>query len=217
MSIAPPQGGRLYVVDDDPLFSRLIAKLGESIGLEPKEFDRARAFLDAYDGCVPSCVVMDFCLPELNGLDAMIELRRVAQDAPVIFVSGFADVPLAVAAMKLGASEFLQKPCTASVLADAIQQAIGTSHRIHGDRLRRREGQARLQALNPRQRQVVELLSNGADTKRVARALGVSAKTVEYHRTNAFKKLGVANVVQLAHIIHYGEAIVDQRPSDPLR
>jgi FixJ family two-component response regulator len=204
MSIAPLQGGRLYIVDDDPLFARLVAKLGESIGLEPAEFDRARAFLDAYDGAVPSCVVLDFCLPELNGLDALLELRRVAPDAPVIFVSGVADVPLAVAAMKLGASEFLQKPCTASVLAGAIQQAIAASLHIHGDRSRRREAQARLQALNPRQREVAELLAEGTDTKHVARALGLSAKTVEYHRTKAFKKLGVTNAVELAHFIHFG-------------
>lgn len=193
----------VYVVDDDREFRRFVAKVALSGGLEPREFDSGMTFLREYQGD-GGCLVLDFQMPGINGLDVLTALREAGHRLPVIFATANADVPLAVKVMKLGVVEFLTKPCPPSELLVAIQKASAEAARLTVQSARTAESQALLASLSEREREVAYLLANGHDTKGVADRLSLSDKTIEYHRTRIFRKLNVSNVVEMTHLILKG-------------
>jgi FixJ family two-component response regulator len=200
-SLTSAASPRVFVVDDDAAFRRLADTILTSVKLAVETFDSSRSFMErpVYDG--PGCLVLDFCMPGTNGLELLRTLRARGYTLPVVFITGQADVPLAVEVMKLGAFEFLQKPCTANDLIRAVQGGIRRSEAAWADQTQRAAGQRRLDLLSKREREVAELLSTGMGTKAVAKQLELSPKTVEFHRTRLYRKLDVTNAVELVRAL----------------
>jgi FixJ family two-component response regulator len=190
------------VVDDDPAIRKSLAWLVESVGLNVETYASAQVFLDAYDSKIPGCVVLDIRMPGMSGLDLLDKLRERKADIPVIVVTGFGDVPIAVRAMKSGAVEFLEKPVGEQQLLDHIHQAISQDVENHRNRAAQLAIVERIKQLTRRERQVMKLVVAGKSTKGIAAELGVKVKTVEAHRAGMMKKMEAKSVAELIHMNH---------------
>jgi FixJ family two-component response regulator len=192
----PRDAAVVFVVDDDVSVRESLELLILSAGWRPETFASAEDFLarSRIDG--PSCLVLDVSLPDLNGLDLQKRIIDRA-DMPIIFITGYGDVPTTVQAMKAGALEFLTKPFGDDVLLDAIRRAIECSwdSRAHAAALRAlRDCHA---ALTPRQREIMALVVSGLLNKQIAAELGISEITVKAHRGQVMRKMQVDSLPDL--------------------
>ncbi|HRO26005.1 MAG TPA: response regulator [Luteimonas sp.] len=189
---------RVYLVDDNDGFRDSTAWLLETTGFEPRPFPSAAAFLDAWEGerhgADEECLVSDIRMPQMSGLQLQEELNRRGIGLPLVFVTAHGDVPLAVEAMRKGASNFLEKPFTEEALVHAIRAALA------GRRERGVAQSAALEKLSPRERQVLDLVVASKPNKIIADILGISIKTVELHRANMMAKLGVRSLPELMKV-----------------
>src|ERR1700722_5939410 len=179
----------VFVVDDDISVRESLESLVRFAGWQPQTFASAQEFLSHPRIFVPSCLVLDVTLPDLNGLDLQKRIATDRIDMPIIFITGHGDVAMTVRAMKAGAVEFFTKPYGDEVLLSAIQQAIECSHATL-----RREGAMRFirdsyASLSRRERQVMALVVRGLLNKRVGAELGISEITVKAHRGNVMRKM----------------------------
>ena len=194
MSQTPPI---VFVVDDDVSVRESLELLLRHEGLEVETFISAQEFLSRPRVAVPSCLVLDYSLPGLNGLELQ---RRVAQDRhdmPIIFITGHGDVPMTVQAMKAGAVEFLTKPFSDIVLLNAIRNAIERSRTLLGRDAEIRELQARYARLTSREREVMALVVAGLPNKQVGCELGISEITVKAHRGSMMRKMQADSLPEL--------------------
>ena len=191
---------RVYVVDDNAEMRKSLRWLIESVDLEVVTCASAAEFLETYREGPPACLVLDVRLRGMSGVELQEELQRRGLAIPVIVITGHADVPMAVRAMKLGAIDFIEKPFSDQVLIDRIQQAIETHARIRTAESEREELRARVEILSPREREVMALLAEGKANKEVASVLGLSTRTVEGHRARLMEKLGIDSLAQLVRI-----------------
>lgn len=193
-------GATVFVVDDDADVRKMILGLVESIGLRAECFPSADDFLKAYHSRRPGCLVTDVRLPGMSGLELQESLAHQSSMLPVIVITGHADVPLAVRAMKSHAVDLLEKPFNTQELLDRIQHAL----RLDAERRREQAATAgiaaRVATLTPREREVMDLVVRGLANKQVAYQLGVSEKTVETHRSRVMKKLSVSSVADLVRL-----------------
>ena len=179
----------VFVIDDESAVGVSIKRLLHSVGLEARHFTSASEFLRAKRPDAPGCIVLDVRLPDLSGLDLQQELAKANVDLPVIFVTGHADIPMTVRAMKAGAVEFLTKPFREQELLEAVQRAI-SRHRQTRDRLASmRVLQSRYELLTPREREVYPLVASGLLNKQVAAELNASEKTIKVHRGQLMQKM----------------------------
>jgi RNA polymerase sigma factor (sigma-70 family) len=190
----------VFIVDDDPASRDPLRWLLESVELKVVSFASAGEFLDGYDPRTPGCLILDVRLRGMSGLDLQAELNRRGLAVATIFLTGHADVPMAVQAMKNGAFDFLEKPFNDQMLLDRVQQAIERDRNARAREAEREEQQQRLEALTPREREVMELLVEGKANKEVADVLGLSVRTVEGHRARLMEKLGVNSLADLVRI-----------------
>jgi two-component system, LuxR family, response regulator FixJ len=190
----------VFIVDDDPASRDPLRWLLESVELRVMAFPSATEFLDAYDPSTPGCLILDVRLRGMSGLDLQAELNRRGVQVATIFLTGHADVPMAVRAMKNGAFDFLEKPFNDQMLLDRVQQAIERDRKERSRDAERAEQQHRLEALTPREREVMELLVEGRANKETADALGLSVRTVEGHRARLMEKLGANSLAELVRI-----------------
>ncbi|HSZ57677.1 MAG TPA: response regulator [Tepidisphaeraceae bacterium] len=192
----------VVIVDDDPSVVKAVVRLLDSAGLKAASFTTPGEFLAAYDADQTGCLVLDLTMPNLSGLDLQGLLLQAGCAPPIIFLTGTADIPTSVKAMKLGAVDFLTKPVEDATLLSAIERAL-TDERAA--RARRREligiG-ARLQRLTPREREVFEHVVSGRLNKQIAADLGIAEKTIKVHRARVMEKLQVDS---LAALVHLGE------------
>ena len=185
------------VVDDDPDIRQALRGLLRSVGLGVELFASVQEFLGTARPDLPGCLILDVRLPGRSGLDLQDELAKTNLHLPVIFISGYADVPISVRAMKAGAVEFLTKPVRDQELLDAIQQAIAQ------DRARRDDerGFARLRAdfdtLTPREREVMMMVVAGRLNKQIAAELRISDATVKVHRGQVMRKMRARSLAEL--------------------
>ncbi|SEA99865.1 response regulator transcription factor [Rubrimonas cliftonensis] len=190
----------VLVVDDDASVRDAIVSLLESVGQKTVAFPSAAAFLAAECPDAPCCVVLDVRLPARSGLDLQRDLRAAGNQTPVIFISGHADVAMAVGAMKAGAVEFLAKPFRDQDLLDAVHRALDV------DRTRRCEAAAldrwrRLrESLSPREREIMALVASGLANKEVAATLSISEITVKTHRAQVMRKMEARSLPELVRI-----------------
>ena len=179
----------VFVVDDESAVGVSIKRLLHSVGLEARHFTSASEFLRAKRPDAPGCIVLDVRLPDLSGLDLQQELAKANVDLPVIFVTGHADIPMTVRAMKAGAVEFLTKPFREQELLEAVQRAISRHRQIRDQRASMRVLQSRYELLTPREREVFPLVASGLLNKQVAAELNASEKTIKVHRGQLMQKM----------------------------
>ena len=194
MSYATPT---VFVVDDDISVRESLELLISSVGLRPETFVSAQEFLSRPRLRAPSCLVLDVHLPDLNGLDLQSRLSADRIDMPIIFITGYGDVPMTVRAMKAGAVEFLTKPLGDGVLLSAIQQAIGRSRLA----VEQETGMQALRdchaSLSRREREVMALVVTGLMNKQVGGKLSISEITVKAHRGNVMRKMKARSLADL--------------------
>lgn len=195
-----PQAPLVVIVDDDPDICDALRDLLQSVGIDAISFLSTRALLDADLPERPGCIVLDVRLPGSSGLDLQAQLVSQGNRMPIIFMTGHADVPMSVRAMKAGAVDFLTKPVRDQDMLDAIAMAIKR------DEIRR-EAEANVRrvkdlaaALTPREREVLGCVTRGLMNKQIAHELGISEITVKLHRGNAMRKMEVRSVADLVRM-----------------
>jgi FixJ family two-component response regulator len=191
----------VFVVDDDEAVCASLRLLIGDIGLEVRTFTSARQFLAEYDPSQSGCLVLDVRMSGMSGLELQARLRESGLRIPTIIITGHGDVPMAVEAMKAGAMDFIEKPFRDQVLLDGIQRAIDLDARTRRQWKEARDVQSRTQLLTEREREVMERLVAGKTNKSIAYELGISPKTVDFHRANVLQKVGVNSVVELVRLV----------------
>lgn len=187
----------VHVVDDDPAIRSSLKWLIESVNLTVRTYGSAQEFLDAYQPDEPGCLVLDVRMPGLSGLDLQEMLKERGIQIPVIILTGYGDVPMAVRAMKNGAVDFLEKPVSDQVLLDHIQQALAQDVENHRRQAEQEEVRERFARLTPREKEVMDLVVEGLSSREIAETLGVSFKTIEAHRSKIMKKTEAKSVSHL--------------------
>jgi len=189
----------VYVVDDDDSVRVSLEWLIRRAGWQPNSFGNAEEFL-AYRRCpAPSCLLLDVTLPDLSGLDVQ-EMLAGQREVPIIFMTGYGDVPTTVRAMKAGAVEFLVKPFCDDELLRAIPRALEISTRALRDQARLKVLHSRYSYLSPREREVMERVVSGQLNKQVALDLGITENTVKVHRFNGMRKMRADSFVDLVEM-----------------
>ena len=190
----------VYVVDDDEAIRTLWRWLMESNGMEVRTFASAAEFIASYVPSEPACLVLDLRLSGMSGLELQEYLKERGIEVPIVFVSGHGDVPSAVHALKGGAVDFIQKPFGYKEVVQIIRRAIERDAQSREKRARRTEYEKRLATLTEREREVMHRVVDGKLNKVIADELGISVKTVEFHRAKVMEKMeadSVAGLVQL--------------------
>ena len=202
---APPEAtsdpkSSVAIVDDDPEFRASVARLLRSLGLNTRLFASVAEYLGSEPPDGPTCLVLDVRLPGLSGLDFQRDLVAANAELPIIFITGHGDIPMSVQAMKRGAIEFLTKPFRDQDLLDAVYLGLAR------DRARREEHEclgrlrARLEALTPRELDVLTEVAQGRLNKQIAADMGISESTVKVHRLNMMRKMRLASFAELCRV-----------------
>lgn len=187
----------VFIIDDDASLRDALLDLFASVGLHAVAFGSPADFLKNNASSGPSCLVLDVRLPGLSGLDFQADLAKARIQLPIIFITGHADIPMTVRAMKAGAFEFLAKPFRDQDLLDAVHRALEQDRARRAQRKSEEHLEARYQSLTPREQEVVALVCSGLMNKQIAGELGVSEVTVKVHRGNAMRKMGATTLADL--------------------
>jgi len=189
------------VVDDDGAIRDALAWLLASRGLAARTWPSAEAFLAGHDAAQPGCLVLDIRLAGMSGIELFDALRAAGSPWPVIFLTGHGDVPLAVAALKKGAFDFVEKPFSDNALVDLVIEALRREEARRSERAAEAGLAARLEQLTAREREVMRGVLAGLPNKAIADELGLAMRTVEVHRSRLFEKMGVRSAVELAQAL----------------
>jgi FixJ family two-component response regulator len=200
MNEYPEAAGVVYVLDDDAYVREGLDNLLQSVGLQVMTFASVREFLGSMRPDAASCLILDVRLPGLSGLDIQAELVKLNVNTPIIFITGYGDVPMTVKAMKAGAVEFLTKPIREQDLLDAVRVALDRDRAQRHNAKAIADVRARFESLTLRERDVVALVTSGKMNKQVAAEIGVSEVAIKVHRHNAMKKLGAKSLVDLVRM-----------------
>jgi FixJ family two-component response regulator len=190
----------VFVIDDDPAVRNALRFLLESVSMNVRTYASAAEFLQAYSVHMIGCVVLDIRMPGMSGLQLQQRLIKQPYALPIIFITGHGDVPLAVRAMQNGAMHFLEKPLDDQLLLDAINAALAQDKENQQKRLNLMTLQARLSNLTEREYQVYTQVIERKHSKQIAEALGISLKTVEYHRARMMEKMHAESVLDLLEV-----------------
>ena len=201
-----PQSPIVYIVDDNDDVRETLALLFESVNQAVRAFASAREFLAAYPLGQPGCLITDVRMPGMSGLELHEEMRRRSIELPVIFITGFGDIEMAVNAMKAGAVDFIAKPYKEQELLDRVQRAVNRSVELKRQSDANGKARGKLALLSTREREVLDLVVAGEPSKRIAHLLQLSLKTVEFHRANIMRKLEARSVAELVKITIGGDA-----------
>lgn len=198
----PPEECLVHVVDDDAALRRSLRFLLDSVGWKVQLYGSAEEFLEvAAAPTRPSCLLLDIRMPAMSGLELQQVLRERGVLMPILFMTGHADVSMAVQAMKSGASDFIEKPFKDQMLLDAVSAAIRRSAEALAEAQRRDTALALLAALSPREKEAARLIALGQPNKLIAAALGISEKTVHIHRQHVMEKAGISSAAELARLM----------------
>jgi FixJ family two-component response regulator len=190
----------VFVIDDDHSMREALGRLFQSVGLQVQLFSSALELQNSARPDVAGCLVLDVRLPGLSGFDLQIELAKSNIHIPIVFITGHGDIPMSVRAMKAGAIDFLTKPFRDQDLLDAVNQALERDRKRRMDERELADFHALYDALTPRQREVMALVTDGLMNKQVAAKLGLSEISVKIHRGAVMRKMGVRSLADLVRI-----------------
>jgi two-component system, LuxR family, response regulator FixJ len=190
----------VHVIDDDEAVRRSLDFLLRSARFKTRTYENALSFLNALPDIPSGCIVTDVKMPEMSGVELLRYLRQKNLRMPVIIITGHADVPMAVEAMKSGASDFLEKPFDDEVLLNAVRSALAAVENASQREIERAELQQRFASLSRREREVLEGLVAGKPNKTIAYELGISPRTVEIYRANVMTKMRAVSLSELVRM-----------------
>ncbi len=191
----------VFVIDDDEAVRTSLRLLLKSVGLPVETFASAQEFLDQYDEDRAGCLVLDIRMPGISGLELQQHLNDRNSITPIVFITGHGDVPMAVEAMQAGAVDFIQKPFRDQDLIDRINRALEKDSSMRSELRERDEIRRRMSQLTPREREVLDLVTQGKANKVIAGDLNVSQRTVEIHRARVMEKMGAGSLAHLVRMV----------------
>jgi FixJ family two-component response regulator len=197
---AAPEQPTVVVIDDDASIRKALDNLLRSVGLDVELFKSPQEFLQSNRPDRPGCIVLDVRFPGRSGLDMQREISAANTSLPIIFITGYGDIPMSVRAMKAGAVEFLTKPFRDQDLLDAVGVALEKDRTRRANEIRIAELRGRFSTLTARERQVLTLVIAGRLNKQIAGELGVSEMTVKMHRRQVMRKMQAAGLAQLVRL-----------------
>jgi FixJ family two-component response regulator len=204
----------VYIVDDDPDMRDSLRWLIKTVGLHAETFPSAAGFLRDFAPNGPGCVILDVRMPGTSGLDLFEEYVARGEGMPVIFITAYADVTMAVRAMKCGAVEFVEKPFNRQTLLDKVQRAIKDDVTRRSRLAASEMVQAKFRRLTEKEREVMELIKEGRPNKEIATRLEITPRAVELRRSSLMRKLGVRTLAELLRMTIVQEVVRDQ-PREP--
>lgn len=210
----------VFVVDDDAEVRRALTRLLRAGGFGVSEFGSACEFLAGHDSEVAGCLLLDVAMPEVDGLELQEALLAAGTQRPIIFLTGNADIPTSVQAMRAGAANFLTKPVIAARLFAAVNEALQLDAAARRLRSRQHALQRRLSTLTMREREVLAHLVAGERNKQIAADLGIVEKTIKVHRARVMRKMGVRSMVELVYVasaVGLAERLARFRPLGAVR
>jgi RNA polymerase sigma factor (sigma-70 family) len=191
----------VHIVDDDASFRTAISRLLRACGYEVAAYESAEQLLDRPpDEAGPACILLDVRIPGLSGPELQERLAQQGSSLPIVFLTGYGDIPTSVRVTKAGAEDFLTKPVPKDKLIDAIERALARYEASRGQRDERNALQALVDALTPRERQVFDLVVRGRMNKQIAHELGTTERTIKAHRHNVMEKIQVGSLAELVSI-----------------
>ncbi|MCI0518185.1 MAG: response regulator transcription factor [Woeseiaceae bacterium] len=190
----------VYIVDDDPSICHAMEFLMRSVGHDYAVFHSGDEFLGGYSNGLAGCLLLDIRMPGLGGLELQDKLTEMGSTLPIIFITGHADVPMAVEAMQKGAVDFIQKPFRDQDLLDRIGAALQKDRERRSEQRLKADVQDRISKLTKREKEVLELVVTGKPNKVIAYELGVSQRTVEIHRARVMEKMQARSLADLVRM-----------------
>ena len=195
----------VFVIDDDAAVRQGLSFMFRSAGYSVEAFASAHSFLEDYDPRRGGCLLLDVQMPRITGLELQQRLNLRGWRIPVIFITGHGTIPSAIAAMKSGAFDFIEKPLREDTLLESVERALHWNDKAYEERLERATLQGRAALLTPREREVFELVAAGEPNKVIASRLDISFRTVELHRTHIIEKLkarSLSDLIRMAIILN---------------
>jgi two-component system, LuxR family, response regulator FixJ len=208
----PSDKSMVHVIDDDKAVREALTFQLGSAGIDVRTYDSATGFLKVAPTVQAGCIITDVRMPDLSGIELLRRLRELKVAVPVIVITAHADIPLAVEAMRIGATDFLEKPFEDEVLLASVRSALESGNREQKRQTERSNIEARLAALSNRERDVLEGLVAGRANKQIAYDLGISARTIENYRANLMLKMQAASLSDLVRMALIA-GILDSRGS----
>jgi two-component system response regulator FixJ len=190
----------VHVIDDDGAARESLLFLLDCAGIRAKGYESADSFLAALPGLEHGCIVTDVRMPGMSGIELVGRLKDLGMKDPVIIITGHADVPMAIHAMKQGVADFIEKPFADEAILNAIRSALSRHDRLAGQQAERERIRERISTLSPRERDVLDGLVEGHPNKVIAFDLGISARTVEVYRANLMTKMQAGSLSELVRM-----------------
>ncbi|MEX0339805.1 MAG: response regulator transcription factor [Arenibacterium sp.] len=208
-------GQIVFLVDDDADIRGALSRALGLRGYQVESFASAQQFLDAYDPEASGCLILDYGMPQMDGLQLQKRLRDMGSRLPIIFITGHGGIPESVEAMKMGAIDFLEKPFKQSVLIDRIRAALETDAKHRAALLQKSGVLERFEALTDREQEIALILTTRPgqnSSKEIARQLGISHRTVDHHRARILEKMDVGSVAELVETSLKAGLFSDSKP-----
>lgn len=204
----------VYIVDDDPSFRIAISRVLKAAGYAVIDYGSAASFLQTIRDAEPGCLLLDVQMPAIGGLELQQQLAKLSHQWPIIFMTGYGDIPMSVRAIKAGAEDFLSKPIPKQTLLEVIGRALLRLKEVQQNQGRFDVLKSLIGKLSPRENEVFALMVRGKMNKQIAHLLGTSERTIKYHRQAIMQKLQVGSFAEAVSVAERAGILTPQPSSD---